>query len=107
MSQAVNPQPGSSQGILCLGSNIARFVNQVGQVSGAGVFAHSIDLSAIPQNPTGPALVGQSWSFQLWHRDSNPNLDQQLLPPHQRDVPLKNGGTVPGTVHQYSVGGLV
>jgi len=62
--------------VLCLGGNIGRFVGP-GQVldSGAdGRFELDLDLSALPQ-PSGSvaAMAGQSWSFQAWHRDTQPS----------------------------------
>ena len=67
------PQPGGSQGVLCLGGNIGRFVGP-GQIlnSGAGgTFSLAIDNTALP-TPQGPvaAMAGQAWNFQSWHRDS-------------------------------------
>lgn len=65
-------QPGGSQGNLCLGGSIGRYVGP-GQImnSGAqGTFALPIDLTAIPQ-PTGAVagVVGEGWRFQCWFRD--------------------------------------
>ncbi len=69
------PQPGGSQGVLCLGGAIARFIGP-GQVldSGAtGTFSLDIDLNSVPA-PTGVTAiqVGETWNFQAWHRDNNP-----------------------------------
>jgi hypothetical protein len=65
--------PGSSQGNLCLGGAIGRFVGpgQVQQADGTGSIALQLDLSTQP-TPTGPVLVsaGETWSFQAWHRDT-------------------------------------
>jgi hypothetical protein len=66
-------QPGGSQGVLCLGGSIGRFVGP-GQIlnSGAGgTFSLAIDNTALP-TPQGPvaAIVGQAWNFQSWHRDA-------------------------------------
>ena len=64
--------PAGSVGNLCLGGVIGRF-NGPGQVqsSGAAGSIHlSVDLTAIPQGGgVSPALSGQVWNFQLWHRD--------------------------------------
>lgn len=77
--QDLVPNPAGSQGTLCLGSPIGRFQSQV-TLSDAGgsalistdpVFgAQSFSLGALPQ-PTGsvPALAGETWNFQAWHRD--------------------------------------
>jgi len=70
----VFPVP-NSDGVLCLGGNIGRYVGP-GQIlnSGAtGSFVLAIDLTAISQ-PLGPVPVapGETWHLQAWHRDANP-----------------------------------
>ncbi|QDV05865.1 hypothetical protein Poly30_13680 [Planctomycetes bacterium Poly30] len=65
--------PGGSAGNLCLSGALGRYVGP-GQVQNTGTtdgFSLMIDLATIPQ-PTGsvPAMVGESWSFQAWHRDA-------------------------------------
>ena len=65
--------PGGSQGNLCLGGAIGRYVGP-GQIlnSGAsGSFTLPIDLTQLPQ-PTGfvAGVVGEAWNFQAWHRDA-------------------------------------
>ncbi|MEZ6014193.1 MAG: hypothetical protein R3F49_03700 [Planctomycetota bacterium] len=72
--------PGS-QGVLCLAGAIGRFVGP-GQVmnSGAtGQFTLVLDLTALP-TPSGsvPANVGETWNFQAWYRDANPNATSNL-----------------------------
>lgn len=67
----VFPVPGS-EGRLCLGSPIGRFVGP-GEVRMAGSerqMVLRVDLTRIP-TPTGPqgALVGETWGFQAWFRD--------------------------------------
>ena len=64
--------PGGSQGDLCLDQPIGRFTAQVGSVSSAGTFDTQVDIGAIPMNPAVAALPGETWFFQLWHRDTNP-----------------------------------
>lgn len=64
--------PGGSQGILCLGGAIGRYVGP-GQVQNAGMhgaIALQIDLARHP-TPTGPIAVqpGDTWRFQAWYRD--------------------------------------
>jgi probable HAF family extracellular repeat protein len=71
----------NSQGNLCLAGAIGRFVGP-GQIqnSGAnGAFALDIDVSALP-TPTGPvaAQMGETWYFQAWFRDANPNPTSNL-----------------------------
>ena len=68
------PNPGGSVGNLCLGGAIGRFVDQVQSSGAAGEIATVLDLTALPQ-PLGPvaATAGETWTFQLWHRDSGPS----------------------------------
>lgn len=65
------PQPGGSQGNLCVGPNIGRGVGQV--IFSSGPFGASTVAANLPQMPTPNALVpvlpGQTWTFQTWHRD--------------------------------------
>jgi len=81
-TQGNTPNPGGSQGVLCLGGAVGRFNLLVGQSDAAGTYSictqgcapnRTFSLSSLPQ-PTGtvPALAGQTWSFQCWHRDSLP-----------------------------------
>ena len=65
-------QPGGSTGNLCVAGEIGRVVG--GQILNSGFFgsfAASVDATAIPQ-PTGSvsAIVGETWHFQAWFRDS-------------------------------------
>ena len=66
-------QPGGSQGNLCLGGAIGRFVGagQILNTGGSGGFSLAIDLTQIP-TPTGfvTVLPGETWYFQAWHRDA-------------------------------------
>lgn len=64
--------PPGSQGNLCLGGPIARFVAQVGSVTG-GAFEIAVDLTAIPTSPPAAVAPGETWHFQVWHRDNNPS----------------------------------
>ncbi|MEZ6015345.1 MAG: hypothetical protein R3F49_09550 [Planctomycetota bacterium] len=64
-----------SDGLLCLGGFIGRFVG-AGQVQGAGAtgtFSLPIDLTAMP-TPFGAVVVqpGETWNFQAWYRNANP-----------------------------------
>ncbi|MEM9382358.1 MAG: hypothetical protein AAGB93_20565 [Planctomycetota bacterium] len=65
--------PGGSQGNLCLGGAIGRYVGagQIQNTGSTGAFALAIDLTQTP-SPTGFVTVqaGETWSFQAWHRDS-------------------------------------
>lgn len=68
------PNPGGSDGVLCLGGSIGRLVGpgQVVNSGPAGVFSLTLDLAQQP-TPTGfvSVLGGETWFFQAWHRDVN------------------------------------
>lgn len=66
-------QPGGSDGNLCLGGAIGRYVGP-GQVQTSGTirtFSLALDLTSTP-TPGGLVTVaaGESYSFQAWYRDS-------------------------------------
>ncbi len=72
MTQAFVPNAGGSSGNLCIGGQIGRGVAGGIQDSGAlGEIGGVVDLDMVP-TPTGttPAVSGQTWYFQAWHRDS-------------------------------------
>ncbi len=62
--------PGTSVGNLCLAGNIGRFTSQIQNSGAGGSFSIPVDLSALPTNPSQPALPGQTWNFQAWFRDT-------------------------------------
>ena len=73
-TQGFVPNPGGSDGNLCLGGAIGRFVGP-GQImsSGAGgVINLTTDNTAHPTSNMGliSILVGDTWSFTCWHRDA-------------------------------------
>ena len=70
LTQDSVPMPGVSQGVLCLGGDIGRFIPQVFQSDASGAHQVSIDLTQLP-TPTGlvAAAAGETWNFQCWHRD--------------------------------------
>ena len=72
-TQGNTPNPGGSQGVLCLGAPIARFNANVLVVSGGQVNL-AVDLTAVPLPPSfsHSVMPGESWNFQLWYRDTNP-----------------------------------
>ncbi len=63
---------GGSEGNLCLGGSIGRYVGpgQIQQSSAAGSFSLALDLTQTPQ-PLGfvAASAGDTWNFQAWYRD--------------------------------------
>ena len=66
--------PGGSDGNLCLGGLIGRYVGpgQIQQSDVGGTFSLLLDLTNTPQ-PTGAVSInaGETWNFQGWYRDSN------------------------------------
>ncbi len=67
--------PGNAVGDLCLSGAIGRYVGpgQIQSTGAAGGFQLALDLTAMP-TPTGSvgASAGETWYFQAWHRDANP-----------------------------------
>ncbi len=80
--QGVVPNPGGSQGTLCIfGASLGRH-NRLGEVrysGAAGEFDVIIDLTSFP-SPMGPIMVqaGETWNFQIWHRDQNPTSTSNM-----------------------------
>lgn len=78
------PMVGGSDGGLCLGGTIGRFVlpGQIQSSGDAGRIEVSVDVDALPQGgSTVGALPGEVWHFQFWHRDATAagsNLTQAL-----------------------------
>ncbi len=63
---------GTSNGNLCLGGAIGRYVGpgEILSSGGAGEFSLAIDLGAIPQGGgTTATVAGDTWNFQAWYRD--------------------------------------
>ena len=73
---AAPPSPVTgSQGEICLGAPIGRFLGpgQVQPSSPDGRIELPLDLTALPTSTTFvAALPGTTWHFQLWYRDANP-----------------------------------
>jgi hypothetical protein len=72
-TQGFIPNPGGSQGDLCLGGAIGRYTGpgQVKNSGATGSFSLILDLTQTP-TPTGFVSVapGNTWNFTTWHRDS-------------------------------------
>ncbi len=66
-------QPGGSQGRLCLGGAIGRYVGpgQIKNSGSSGAFALQVNLATTPQ-PSGSVAVvpGETWNFTAWYRDA-------------------------------------
>ena len=60
-----------NSGRLCLGDGKGRHVAQIGNSGSSGSIKTVLDLTALPRSSGGPATVqaGETWYFQLWHRD--------------------------------------
>lgn len=69
MTQANVPMAGGSDGTLCVGGTIARFVSQISNSGIDGLVAIDVDLTAIPANPSVAVIAGDTWNFQCWYRD--------------------------------------
>lgn len=67
------PNPGGSQGNLCIAGGLGRFNQNLVQSDATGAFSSAIELSTMPR-PNGSTAVssGQTWCFQAWYRDVNP-----------------------------------
>ncbi len=63
---------GGSQGLLCLGGNVLRFSNTVLDDRGIGIVSFRPRLDSFPQG--GAVLAGETWFFQYWFRDANPQV---------------------------------
>jgi len=73
-TQGFVANPGGSAGNLCLGGGIGRYAGNVQSSGALGAIATRVDLLSLPQ-PSGSiaAQVGETWGFQLWHRDAGPS----------------------------------
>ncbi|MEM8712475.1 MAG: hypothetical protein AAGG01_16095, partial [Planctomycetota bacterium] len=72
-TQGFVPNPGGSEGNLCVTGSVGRFIQQIQSSGAVGEIMASVDLTALPQ-PTGSVVVGsgETWNFQAWYRDSSP-----------------------------------
>ena len=66
--------PPGSQGNLCLGGGIGRYKDDIMNSGSAGEMSLQLDLNNTP-TPGGIVAIqpGETWHFQAWFRDSNPN----------------------------------
>jgi hypothetical protein len=72
-TQGFVPNPGGSQGNLCILGNMARFNAQIANSGSAGSIGAIVDVDAVPLG-SGPVAImpGETWNFQAWYRDLNP-----------------------------------
>lgn len=70
-SQGFVPFVGGGDGNLCLGSPLYRFAQDVLDSGLAGFVQFSLDFDDLPGNQV--FLPGDTWNFQYWYRDLNPN----------------------------------
>lgn len=62
---------GGSAGNLCVGPDIGRHTALLENTGGTGLVNVRVDLTALPR-PNGPPQAvqpGETWNFQVWHRD--------------------------------------
>jgi len=67
--------PGGSQGNLCLGGTIGRYVapGQIQNAGANGALTLALDLTRTPEGPAFVAIqAGETWNFQTWFRDVGP-----------------------------------
>ena len=71
-AQAFVPMPRGSQGNLCIGGKLGRFVKQVASTGATGSLSITVNTNAPPTWRSSPLLPGQTWNFQVWFKDQNP-----------------------------------
>jgi YVTN family beta-propeller protein len=57
------------QGHLCVSGNVARFSNSVASSGSTGVAEFDVDIQALPYMQPVAIQPGETWYFQVWHRD--------------------------------------
>jgi hypothetical protein len=72
-TQGFVANPGGSQGNLCLGGSIGRYVGpgQVQNSGAGGAISLAVNLAQHP-TPTGfvAVQIGETWNFTAWYRDT-------------------------------------
>lgn len=69
-TQGFTPNAGGSTGNLCLGGAAGRYALPINS-GGNGAIMMSVNWTALPQpNGLAQASTGETWNFQLWHRDT-------------------------------------
>ncbi len=77
-SEGFVPNVGGSQGNLCLGAPIARYVQQLQNSGPQGRFSITIDLNDMPPPVKTQVFPGDTYYFQAWFRDMNPGPTSNL-----------------------------
>ncbi|QDV07769.1 Pregnancy-associated plasma protein-A [Planctomycetes bacterium Poly30] len=74
-TQAQVANPAGSQGTLCVGGAVGRYLSQVGNSGLFGELSLVVDVNNVPQ-PNGAIAIqaGETWNFQAWYRDVNPTI---------------------------------
>jgi len=82
-SQGFFPNPGGSQGNLCIAGPIGRFQSEVQNSGSDGAIEINVDLTDIPL--FGSIVAGETWNFQCWYRDvgGNSNFTGGITVPFQ------------------------
>ena len=70
-NQGFIPNPGGSQGNLCLAAPIGRYRQQIQSSGPDGTFSIAIDLNVVPPNDS-VVMPGETWNWTTWFRDTNP-----------------------------------
>ncbi|MEM9802402.1 MAG: hypothetical protein AAGA20_18890 [Planctomycetota bacterium] len=73
-TQGFNANPGGSQGNICLTGNVGRYAASILNSGPLGEFELPIDLAQMPTIPNQAVFAGQTWNFQAWFRDANPQV---------------------------------
>jgi hypothetical protein len=78
MSQVEDSLPGAggSQGTMCITDPCFRFTTDVRFSGAGGAVSFQPDLTALPMGIT--VAPGESWRFQYWYRDANPQATSNL-----------------------------
>lgn len=73
-TQDMVPMGMGSDGVFCLGGQVAGFRTQTRRTGAQGDFAVPVDLTSFPL-ATGVVAVqaGETWHFQAWYRDADPD----------------------------------
>lgn len=77
------PNPGGSQGTLCLGAPVIRLGPTVHQSDASGKWSIALDLGQATTAALLPIQAGTSWRFQAWYRDTNPIATSNFSEAHE------------------------